>query len=415
MQSTITIALALASHACDMEKSDGDAAGTTGAIHAALAVRGARHDVTAIHYKVVGAGSTCGDAPLAEATSALEPEALPGSVLPASSGTHAGDSVVFLLPPGNYRVCATPMSDAAPSSECAPTEGTAYVAAEATTEVLLVSQCGGGANGGLDTVVALNDPPRINDLDIAPSKFISRCETATITVGAEDPDGDPISFAWSITASPSGSSPALQATGAASSFSTDMPGDYQVQVTVSDVYAASSSLTFPVHVSAEDCSCTCPEGFTQLPDGDCATSYDIDDASVLINQDMDCDGLGLHRRDGCNSMPYGFRWTDAGGALGPVQRLDVELENGLTCYPGSRSVSLNGTTIGSFDTIGTCSCDPVHGLISLPDVGFGTYNQGDYNAVLIHGPSCEGLSRSDALGGAFARVTVTYSCEGGAG
>ncbi|WP_437307033.1 hypothetical protein [Sorangium sp. So ce388] len=411
-QGSMAVTLALALPACDQGERQGDAAGTTGVIRAALEVGGARHDVTAIHYKVVDAGSTCGDAPIAETTSLLEDEALPGSVLPAGSGAHAGADGLFVLPAGSYRVCASPMSEGAPSAECAPTEGVAYVAAEVTTEIQLVSQCAGGANGGLDTVVALNDPPRVTDLDIAPSKFITQCETATIKVSAEDPDGDQITFGWSITASPAGSSPVLQATDATGSFSTDTPGDYQVHVTISDVLGGSSGLSFPIHVSAGDCGCACPAGFTQLADGGCARVYEVTE-DLLINQDASCDDTGDNRYNGCNGEPYGFQWTDLGGALGPVRQVDIALENGITCSPGDRPVSLNGAAIGSFSAVDSCACFPTHAPVSLPDVDIGPYVQGDANSVTIPGPSCDGLSRSDALGGGFARVTVTYDCGGG--
>jgi hypothetical protein len=93
-----------------------------------------KHDVTGVHYKVVDQNSSCSDPAIAETTSPLEDEELPAGVLPPGAGSHA--------------------------------------------------------NGGLDTVVALNDPPKIDNLAISPSKFITQCETATITVTASDPDGD---------------------------------------------------------------------------------------------------------------------------------------------------------------------------------------------------------------------------------
>jgi hypothetical protein len=458
----MVIALAMVAPACELSKGDSSTehSGAMGSIQAALTVGGARHDVTAVHYKVVGASSTCGDTAIAETTSALEAEALPGGVLPPGSGTHAGADGLFVLPPGDYRVCATPMSDTEPSLECAPTEGTASVISEATTEIVLESQCGGSANGGLDTVVTLNDPPKIDDLDIAPSKFLIACETATITATAEDPDGDPTTFSWAITSSPPGAAPRLQAADAAANFAADIAGDYQVRLTVSDVYGASSSLSFPIHVSALSCepldqchtagacdldtgacsnptapdgatcddgdastssdvctsgvcagstsSCACPAGFTTLPDGHCVRSYDID-ASLLINQNESCDATGENRYNGCNGEPYGFQWTDLGGTLGAVTQVDVELETGLACAPGGRTARLNGADIGSFSTVGDCACESVHGPVSLPSVHLGTYVRGGANSVSIDPTDCEGLSRSAALGNAFARVTVTYN------
>ncbi len=284
------IALTMAVPGCTKgdKGSEGDAA--TGSIKAALTVGGERHDVTAIHYKVVDESGTCSDAPLAETTSALEIEQLPGSVLPSGAGAHGGADGLFVLPPGNYRVCATPMSADGPSQECAPTEGTATVISSATTEIVLVAQCGADANGGLDVVVALNDPPKINDLDITPSKFIIACETATITAVAADPDGDAITFAWSVISSPAGASPRLQATDGVASFATDTAGDYQVRVEATDVNAGSTSLTFPVHVSALSCpaqdqchaagSCDLDTGACSNPSAPDGTACDDDNAST---------------------------------------------------------------------------------------------------------------------------------------
>ncbi|WP_437573808.1 PKD domain-containing protein [Sorangium sp. So ce887] len=247
----MVIALALGASACDADKGGSTAreSESNGSIQAALTVGGARHDVTGVHYKVVNASSPCSDTAIAETTSPLEEEALPGGALPPGAGTHAGADGLFVVPPGDYRVCATPMGGAGPSLECGPTEGIATVISEATTELFLVSQCLGASNGGLDTVVALNDPPAFQDLDIAPSKFITQCETATITAFAEDPDGDAISYAWELAAG-AGS---ITGDGNAATFTPDGPGDVTVRVRATDALGGSSSLTFPIHVSAADC------------------------------------------------------------------------------------------------------------------------------------------------------------------
>jgi hypothetical protein len=249
---SMAIATVIAVPACQKDTVDSKA---TGSIQAALQVGGSRHDVIAIHYKVVDASGTCSDPPIAETTSPLEDEELPFGVLSPGAGSHAGADGLFVLPPGDYRVCATPMSDAGPSQECAPTEGTAAVFSEATTEIVLVSQCGGDENGGLDVVVALNDPPKIEGLSITPSKFITQCETATITATAVDPDGDALSYTWSLVAG-AGS---LSSQDTTASFTPASAGDSTVKVTVTDATGASTQLSFPIHVSAATCA-TCSDG-----------------------------------------------------------------------------------------------------------------------------------------------------------
>lgn len=439
----------------------GEKGEVTGAVQAAISVGGNRHDVTAVYYKVVPASSTCSDAAIAETTSPLEDEAIPGSVLPSGSGPHAGADGLFVLPPGDYRVCAVPLSANAASQECAPTEGTVTVLPEVTTEILLTSQCGAPANGAGDVVVTLNDPPKIDNLTIAPSKFIIACQTATITATVSDPDGDQVSYDWSVTSSPAGSAPRLQGTNGSATFATDLPGDYQVRLSVTDVHGAKSSLSFPFHVSALNCTaqdqchvagscdlntgacsnptapdatscddgdpntssdvctsgvcsgsastCACPAGFTSLPGNHCSKTYDID-ASLLINQSESCDIAGANRFNDCNGQPYGFQWDDIGGALASVTQVDVALESGVTCAGGTRTVTLNGTsTIGNFNTVGYCSCDSSHGTVTLSSASPSNYHRGGTNTVGIFlSSSCEGLSQSGALNGSYARVTVTY-------
>ncbi|WP_437966619.1 Ig-like domain-containing protein [Sorangium sp. So ce260] len=247
----MVIALVAAAPACDTRSDDAaaKAAGETGAIHAALTVGGLRHDVVAVHYKVVAVDGTCGDPAIAETTSALEEEALPEGALPPRTLVHAGADGMFVVPTGAYRVCATPMSSSGPSLECAPAETTAYVYPEGTSEVGLISQCAGQPNGGLDVIVALNDPPTIEDIDVTPSKYITQCETATIAVAASDPDGDAISVAWELI----GGAGELAGDGSTATFTPAATGPATVRVTVTDAIGGSSRLSFPLYVSPADC------------------------------------------------------------------------------------------------------------------------------------------------------------------
>ncbi|WP_437576205.1 Ig-like domain-containing protein [Sorangium sp. So ce887] len=247
----MVIALVTAAPACDTSTEDVTAtsAGETGAIHAALTVGGLRHDVVAVHYKLVAVDGTCGDPAIAETTSALEEEALPDRVLPPRTRVHAAADGMFVVPPGAYRVCATPMSSSGPSLECAPAEATANVYPEATSEIVLVSQCAGEPNGGLDVIVALNDPPTIEGIDITPSKYITECETATIAVTASDADGDAVTVAWELL-SDAGE---LAGSGSTATFTPAGAGVVAVQVTVSDNLGGSSRLSFPLYVSPADC------------------------------------------------------------------------------------------------------------------------------------------------------------------
>jgi hypothetical protein len=222
-----------------------------GKLSAALQFPLTHHDVISVRFDVMAAGGGCDDAALASKTIPLESEPLPASVAGPGSGMHQFADGLFVLAPGSYLVCATPLTGSGPSAECGRAQNTATVVAGQTAEVLLVSQCQGKPNGGLDVVVALNDPPQITGLDLTPSKFITTCEQATLAVTATDPDGDAISYVWAVLSGPEGSS--LHPGGTTATFS-GPAGDYLLAITASDVHGASTMLTFPVHVSAATCA-----------------------------------------------------------------------------------------------------------------------------------------------------------------
>jgi cysteine-rich repeat protein len=168
-------------------------------------------------------------------------------------------------------VTATPTDENGdPSSECAPASDKVTVEANKTVELLLVSQCEGDPNGGLDVITALNDPPAIDDLELQPSKFITACEEVVLKAVASDPNGDVLSYEWEITAGPGGS---ISGTGPSVTFSPNGPGEYAVTLTVTDVYEASTSLSFPIHVSADDCS---PKGAGTCSADNATCSSDAD-------------------------------------------------------------------------------------------------------------------------------------------
>jgi mono/diheme cytochrome c family protein len=253
MRTPTTIALGLGLFALMLFGCDGSqpSSGPVGKLSAALQFPLVQHDVDAVRFDVVAAGGSCDSPALATKTLPLESEPLPASVAGAGAGMHQFADGLFVLAPGSYLVCATPLAAGAPSQGCARAQGTAQVVASQTAEVLLVSQCTGKPNGGLDVVATLNDPPLITGLAITPSKFITVCESAEIAATASDPDGDALSYAWMVASGPAGSS--LRAAGASATFS-GPAGDYLVALTVTDVYGASAMLSFPVHISAATCA-----------------------------------------------------------------------------------------------------------------------------------------------------------------
>lgn len=238
---------------CGSDSGRGADSDTVGTLSAKL-MSASPHDVTQVYYRVVASDQDCSGVAVAEAVSALEAEALPGSLAPeGSSDTHRFSDALFTLEPGTYRLCATPLAMAGyPSLDCAPTETLATVVPNVTTEVVLVSQCTGDSKGGLDGVVVLNDPPVIDNVTITPSKFVTTCEDATLTASVSDPDGDEIAtVAWQLL-TPGAT---LTSMGTTATFRATTPGDYQVEVVATDANGGVGSLTVPIHVTAGGTGC----------------------------------------------------------------------------------------------------------------------------------------------------------------
>jgi mono/diheme cytochrome c family protein len=247
---------------------DLDAEADASSITAALELGALAHDVTGVRFDVVAADATCDGEALATETRQLESEPLPASLAGQAGAFRPFADALFVLDPGSYRVCATPLAGDAPSTRCAPAEMEVEVASGQTNEVVLISQCSAPGSGGLDVVVALNDPPRITAVTLDPSKFVSVCESLAISAQAEDPNGDAISYAWTLTSGPEGG--VLVADGASAVFS-GPAGDYAISVSASDVHGNTSSLAFPVHVS--DATCAAPQAVQDIFAATCAPCH----------------------------------------------------------------------------------------------------------------------------------------------
>jgi hypothetical protein len=230
----------------------------TGTLKLAVSSGADTHGVTQIAFVVVHPGQPCPTGFLVEAEIVpLQKETLPpfspdgGSVLPeGGGGNHPFGDAFFVLNPGQFTVCAVPEDDAGnPVTTCQQATSDVTVFPGATTETLLVMQCTATENGGLDTVGILNTPPTITNLFITPSKFTHTfgCENDTVTLMAEatDPDGDALTFTWTLLDtgnSITGDTIRIRA-------GTTVQ-DAQILLTVTDVFGASTFLQFPIHISA---------------------------------------------------------------------------------------------------------------------------------------------------------------------
>jgi hypothetical protein len=300
---------------CQGSEPDAEA---TGSVRLAV-LGGPSHDVTQFEIAIVEAGGDCNAGPVvASQLVTLETETLPPSL--GGGADHRFADGLFVLPPATYLACAKPLqASAAASTECAPASATVSVSGGVTNEVVLVSQCAGEENGGLDVAAALNDAPVVDDLHVSPSKFINLCESAAIQVAASDPDGDPLSYSWLVSGSPSGSTPLLTTAADSATFSTDTTGSYEITVTISDAHAAQTSLSFPIHVQDNPCS---GEALWLTSAGgsglDAAESLAVDAAgNVYALGDFESTsidfGLGAHNRVGSGADVF-LVALDPGGA-----------------------------------------------------------------------------------------------------
>ena len=266
---------AVALAACAPTSDDTDSNRTSSMlVEAYMALGDATHDVNGFLYEI-----TCDSGFSVTEYISLEEETLPDWLSP-DGDNHSFSDLLTLVPPGECHIVATPMQDeTTPSEVCEPVEEDVTIEPESTTEVVLISQCEGAASGALDVVAGLNTPPTIVDLDINPSKFIWQCEWVTITADAVDPNGDEVFYSWEVTLFPGGAAGdyTIIPDGESVEFQADTPGYYEITLTVSDFSGASSSLTFPIHVSGNDdiehcydpLCCETAAGFEMLIEEEC--------------------------------------------------------------------------------------------------------------------------------------------------
>lgn len=247
------LAVTLAFDASCLDREEAAEIGKLGILQAALSFDSPTHDVTHVQVEVVLPHEVCGsDAPLQQKTVPIETENLP-AWLGTTGDAHPFADALFVLPPGDYRVCVTPLAQAAPSDYCASAEGLASVTAGQTTETVIFAQCSATPNGGVDVVAGLNDPPHIDGLELLPGKFIWACDLATIAMAVTDPNGDELSYRLEVLEEPDGGLYTLPTDGPDFAVKLCTPGPWLLRATTTDSKGASASLDFPVHIIGAEC------------------------------------------------------------------------------------------------------------------------------------------------------------------
>ena len=247
----------------------GEADERAGTLRAAIEFGPSTHDVTAVRFDLVAADAGCDAPAVSTLTVLLEAELAPASVTGGEAASHHFASALLTAAPGAYRACATPLrADSSASEACAQASELTTISAELTRQLSLVSQCQGTNAGGLDVAVSLNDPPRITDVAVTPSTFITVCESANIAATAEDPNGDGLSFSWSVVSGPDGGR--LRSTDGSATFF-GAPGDYVLRVAATDTHAAEASFLLPVRVT--DATCSVPPEVQTIITSQCAPCH----------------------------------------------------------------------------------------------------------------------------------------------
>ncbi len=224
-------------------------------INTALSLGAASHDVTKIRFTVV-TGFDCNAPPEAQEVIDLAPEPLPQFMEPDKTigGNHPFATSVFVLEPGDYVVCAEPLTAAGlPSDECVPSMAEMEIRDGEATEIVMVSQCKGQVSGVGQATLTLNDPPMIVDADVSPGLSVACSTPVTITVTASDINGDPIVHLYQVAEAPAGAVAQVVGNGQSATFTTNTAGAYTIRVNVADPYGAFSSLDLPLNVLP-----TCP-------------------------------------------------------------------------------------------------------------------------------------------------------------
>lgn len=251
-------ALAWPALACGAQDTD-ELSSTVGVLHTAFQFDQLVHDVTAMEVAVVLPDKGCDATPVASQYVDLLGLYLP-EWLGADGDGHPFSDALFVMAPGDYKVCITPMAGQQPSAYCGTAEGLATVVASMTVEVVLISQCVGDPSGALDVVVGLNDPPRIDQVVITPNKFVGNCQAAVITVMASDPNGDSLVYALEATEWPLDATWSITGDGPMFDAQLCGVGPWLLRLTAADDHGGSVALTFPMHVADAGWVCDPPCG-----------------------------------------------------------------------------------------------------------------------------------------------------------
>ncbi len=259
-------------------------------------------------------------------------------------------------------------SDGRPFIDLTPYTGGAGLApGGATGRIPLVFQSGGRRRFTFRATVYAPVSNRPPVADAGADQTVVAGDGVQLDGGSSsDPDGDPITFTWSVVSAPAGSVAALSDPASATpTFTPDVAGTYQLQLVVSDGTLDSTPATVSIQATPPDVDAD-GDGFT-VGQGDC---NDADPAihpgavEVCNRADDDCDGQvdeGVTATFFADTDGDGFgtpettsaACTPPGGFVTNDQDCD---DTDPAIHPGAREILDNGIDE---------DCDGVDGLSKL--------------------------------------------------
>jgi hypothetical protein len=170
--------------------------------------------------------------------------------IPGGGNGYKSTEVLFELKPSTYTISAMLLDiHGNPSAVCSSAQTTAEVIANSTTSVILILFCKDTPPGSLDDIVPTGDSPVITGLIISPGKSITTCQSARIQVKAKDKNGGALTYLWQVIDAPQNAIYKIFSNKSEARFATETPGNYKVQVGVSNSLGKTTSVTISLRVS----------------------------------------------------------------------------------------------------------------------------------------------------------------------
>jgi len=335
---------------------------------------GARIDVTVLALRSGGHGDACNTPPTADAGADQTLRLGATAVLDGSGSTDAdGDALTFA-----WSILSLPTGSRAALSDPAAIDPSFTIDVPGTYVTELVVHDGQAASAPDTVSITTGNSPPVADAGPDRSAFLGISATLDGS-GSRDPDGDPLTFTWTLGSRPAGSVAAVGDPAAVHpTLVPDVPGTYELQLVVND--GLSDSAPDTVLVTTQNTPPVADAG---------------DDQSVVTGVQVTLDGSGSTDVDG-DSLTYAWALTSIpAGSLASLDEPGAVRPRFVADRPGTYVAQLvvdDGLAASAPDTVrvSTQNSPPV------ADAG------PDQTVVAGQLVSLDGTASSDADGDALA-------------